>query len=495
MTEQSRIILLDEGEHDRALLALALRSARSGVEVLEAASILDAVGQMAVAPVDAMVADPGAFLHEVSNLIAEIRRQRPHCAWWVFAHEHALPPDSECIGLGIDGRTVKSSLGYLKLPEQLFSRLRTMDELARVRAVELRAICNKLLPAAFCVLDSDGRFLWLNERVENMLEYPRYHLLGRTLTQLLAAAADRERWAHELHAARPEWYFNGELSTGLGTLPVVISLSLQREFAGYGPLWGAQLIDISTVSKADSDAAITPREDRDHLALALAHDLQAPLNSILSHAQSLQDAVSDNPDAQKTVTDMELLAKRLQHMLDGLAHNAQLGQDDSAIEMVSLDSVVEDAVENLRAEINRSGATVEKQALPTLRLRRHQMTQVFQNLVANAIKFQDNSTPRIKIRAEDTDMVVRIFVEDNGIGIDPRDTSRVFELFRRLHKDSEYPGIGVGLTICRQIIEAHGGEIYVDSEPGRGACFIIEFKGLALRTLRGERLTHQDQMS
>jgi signal transduction histidine kinase len=118
-----------------------------------------------------------------------------------------------------------------------------------------------------------------------------------------------------------------------------------------------------------------------------------------------------------------------------------------------------------------------------LLVNRHQMVQVFQNLLANALKFRGARIPRIRVSAEETGDTVRVLFEDNGIGFDARDAERIFGMFQRLHNEREYPGIGVGLAICRQIVQAHGGDIFVDSTPGRGSCFTIEFKGAALRSV------------
>ena len=117
------------------------------------------------------------------------------------------------------------------------------------------------------------------------------------------------------------------------------------------------------------------------------------------------------------------------------------------------------------------------------------MVQVLQNLLANALKFRGNRIPRVRVSAEENGDAVRILVEDNGIGLDVKDAERVFGMFQRLHSEREYRGIGVGLAICRQIVRAHGGDIFVESTPGRGSCFTIEFKGAALRSVinRGAR--------
>ena len=170
-------------------------------------------------------------------------------------------------------------------------------------------------------------------------------------------------------------------------------------------------------------------------------------------------------------------------MLDGMFQVASVRANQREPEVVNLDTVVQDAIANLRSEIDETGATIERLPLPTVLINRQQMVQVLQNLLANALKFRSNRVPRIRISAEETGDTVRMLVEDNGIGIDPKDAGRIFGMFQRLHSEREYPGLGVGLAICRQIVRAHGGEILVESAPDRGACFIIEFRGAALRSV------------
>ena len=147
------------------------------------------------------------------------------------------------------------------------------------------------------------------------------------------------------------------------------------------------------------------------------------------------------------------------------------------------DTVLEEAISNLRSDIDQSGATIEHQPLPALAVMRQQMIQVFQNLISNAIKFRGTRIPRIRINAVETGEYLRIRFEDNGIGLEPGEIDKIFDMFHRSQSGSDYPGVGAGLAICRRIVQAHGGEIHVESTPGRGSCFILEFRGATVRTL------------
>src|SRR5262249_39649112 len=159
------------------------------------------------------------------------------------------------------------------------------------------------------------------------------------------------------------------------------------------------------------------------------------------------------------IREVAALTDRMQQMLDGILELSTLRSAAREPEVVSLDSVLSDAIANLRSDIDIAGATVECQPLPVLSVNRQQMVQVFQNLVANALKFRSTRIPRVLISAQETGDCLRILVEDNGIGIEPRDINRIFGMFQRLHSEREYPGLGIGLALCQQIVRAHGGDL------------------------------------
>jgi signal transduction histidine kinase len=139
---------------------------------------------------------------------------------------------------------------------------------------------------------------------------------------------------------------------------------------------------------------------------------------------------------------------------------------------VSLDDALSEALENLQAEVHSSGAAMEAESLPSVRGDRWQLTQVLQNLLSNAIKFRgDGTTPTIRVSAERRDDRWVVSVEDDGIGIPPGQEGRIFTLFQRLHPQDRYPGTGLGLALCRKIVERHGGRIWAEARPEGGSAF------------------------
>jgi len=139
--------------------------------------------------------------------------------------------------------------------------------------------------------------------------------------------------------------------------------------------------------------------------------------------------------------------------------------------LVDCEQIYSATVANLKVEIEESGAVLTKSALPTVKGDGVLLLQVFQNLLANAIKFQRDKNPQIHVWAEEKNGEWQFGVRDNGIGINPKYFNRLFVIFQRLHRREEYSGTGIGLAVCKKIVEKHGGRIWVESEPGKGSTF------------------------
>ena len=165
-------------------------------------------------------------------------------------------------------------------------------------------------------------------------------------------------------------------------------------------------------------------------------------------------------------------AKRMQALLNGLLDFSRVGTRGGDIVPDNAASIVNEAIDNLTVLIAENGAEVSVGDLPEIDADHGQMVRVFQNLIANAIKFRrEEASPRIKISAERVEGFWEFSIEDNGIGIDPQYFDRIFAIFQRLHKRGEYPGEGIGLAVTKRIVERHGGKIWVESRPDEGAVF------------------------
>jgi light-regulated signal transduction histidine kinase (bacteriophytochrome) len=224
-----------------------------------------------------------------------------------------------------------------------------------------------------------------------------------------------------------------------------------------------------------------PENERPNLELeqfvyTVSHDLQEPLRMVSGFTDLLKKKYGEslNEEALKYIDFAVDGAKRMQEMIQGLLAFSRVSTQANPFENVSLNDVLDTSLKILSASINECSAEVVREDLPVVSGDRSQLISVFQNLIGNAIKFRrDGISPHIIISssAADSEGKVLITVEDNGIGIDSRHFGAVFIIFHRLHSTEKYPGTGIGLSICKKIIERHGGEIIIESEKSKGTKF------------------------
>ena len=204
-----------------------------------------------------------------------------------------------------------------------------------------------------------------------------------------------------------------------------------------------------------------------------SHDLQEPLRMVASYVQLLERRYKGklDADADDFINFAVDGATRMQVLINDLLAYSRVSTRGKYFEPTDSSAVLKQAVANLQVAIEEGGAEVTCDALPTVMADATQLGQVFQNLMGNGIKFCTNEPPRIHVSAEQKGCEWVFSIHDNGIGIDRQYFERIFVMFQRLHSKSEYSGTGIGLTICRRIVERHGGRIWVESEPGKGSTF------------------------
>ena len=213
----------------------------------------------------------------------------------------------------------------------------------------------------------------------------------------------------------------------------------------------------------------------EQFAFIAAHDLQEPLRKILAFGERLGTKYREKLDEEGKEYLIRILnaSKRMQQFIGDLLKYARVATHLEPLDTVDLREAVMEVISDLEIKFERFGASVEVSELPAVKGEKSQIRQLFQNLIANALKFHGEEQPHIKIYYRPTGHDCRIFVEDNGIGFDEKYVDRIFEPFQRLHGKSAYEGTGMGLAICRKIVERHGGGITAKSKPGEGSTFII----------------------
>lgn len=206
----------------------------------------------------------------------------------------------------------------------------------------------------------------------------------------------------------------------------------------------------------------------EHFASTVAHDLHDPLRTVAGFAELLQAGRATEAERAEFLRLIATSAQRGQRILDGLLELARFGAGELTTAEVPLDAVLEDAVVALRSRVEETGARIEHEALPAVRCDHTLLSQVFQNLLSNAMKFRGEDAPHIRVLAHRLPGSWRIDVADNGRGVG--EDQPVFDLFHRTHSGDD-AGLGIGLAVCRRIIDRHGGSIWFDSRPGAGTTF------------------------
>ena len=241
------------------------------------------------------------------------------------------------------------------------------------------------------------------------------------------------------------------------------------------------MTDISDLKKAEEKLTALAgklefrNRELEQFAFTASHDLQEPLRKILAFGERLGTKYREKLDDEGKDYLIRIMnaSKRMQQFIRDLIKYARLTTRPELLDTLDLREAVMEVISDLELKIERVGANVEVFELPAVKGEKSQIRQLFQNLIANALKFHGEEQPHIKIYSRRTDRDCMIFVEDNGIGFDEKYLDRIFVPFERLHGRSAYEGTGMGLAICRKIVDRHGGSITAKSKPGEGSTFII----------------------
>jgi PAS domain S-box-containing protein len=267
-------------------------------------------------------------------------------------------------------------------------------------------------------------------------------------------------------------------TTGVVT-DVLYNASVFRNEAGLVEGVFAAARDVTARKQAEKELAWRAEElarsnaDLQQFAYVASHDLQEPLRMVASYTQLLGKRYRGklDADADDFIAFAVDGAHRMQVLINDLLAYSRVGSRGREFGSTNSESVLEAAQVNLMAAIEEAHAVISHDPLPTIPVDATQLSQVFQNLIGNALKFHGPEPPRIHVSVQQEAGEWRFSVRDNGIGIEPHDADRIFVIFQRLHAGQEYPGTGIGLAITKKIVERHGGRIWVVSEPGKGSTF------------------------
>jgi len=237
--------------------------------------------------------------------------------------------------------------------------------------------------------------------------------------------------------------------------------------------------DVTEIEQAEKELADRTLElersnaELERFAYVASHDLQEPLRAVASHVQILQEDYQGrlDADADESIRCAVEGARRMRDLIQDYLAYSRVRIGAEPCEPMSSEDALARAVHGLEDRIQESRARVTHGELPEVVADPSQLAELFKNLIANALKFRRDEAPRVHVSASRADKSWIFSVRDNGIGIDPEHTGRIFQLFQRLHTQDRYPGTGIGLAICKKIVERHGGRIWVESMPGMGSVF------------------------
>ncbi|MGK2924444.1 MAG: sensor histidine kinase [Lysobacterales bacterium] len=343
--------------------------------------------------------------------------------------------------------------------------------------------------ASTATLDRNGVIQSANAAFCNFFGSPAEQLTGCRLGALIRAAAAESPLPDDLDALDPDapWFGEVRLERADGSVRIAqASLTPHRVHGGEHDTLvyvGFDVTErvIAQQSLQDSIAAHRKsNEDLQMFAHIVSHDLQEPLRMVSSFMALLERryAADLESDAREFIQFAVEGVQRMRGLLDGLLEYSRVNSEGGDFQPVALEQLVAGAVGNLSVLIGETGAEIEVAGSPELQADPTQMIQLFQNLLANAIKFCPGKTPRILIAGRRDGDTAVVTVTDNGIGIEEAHYLRIFQIFQRLHGRGEYAGSGVGLAVCKRIMERHRGRIDVTSQPGEGTVFSLEFPAI-----------------
>lgn len=419
MTAAYKVLIVDSNPSDRGLAALLLARELHDATIVAPADPMALAHELLTAPPNVAIIAAEHAWSGIGEMMTMIRRHQPSTAVLIYGHEADIVARVLNPGLVCDGLVRKSSAGFLSLGT-------------------------------------------LVNQVRGRGQVPVGPAPPRTASAPVAASAPATVAPSAPPAASP------------------------TSFTGFAPSLSAMLptaVPVATIAPAPVATTAPPvpaiaaavsagsHEMRD-IAMMFSHDLREPLQQILRLAARLE-VNADGSSTTPTVPRLLESATRATDMLDGMLDYLNLAARDTAPANVDLNVCLRDALDNLRGVIVETGAEINADRLPYTVGDEYQLMHLFQNLLSNAIKFHGRERPRIRITAEPQGEHSLLKFSDNGIGIAQPFAERVFEMGQRLHTREEYPGLGIGLAICRRMVERHGGLIWVESGDASGSTFCV----------------------
>ena len=376
-----------------------------------------------------------------------------------------------------EGILVTAAIRDITERKRIEDALRDSEERFRLMASGIKDYANVML-------DPEGFIVSWNEGGERLKGFRAEEIVGQHFSRFYSAEDIRKGLpAMELKQAKETGRFEGEgwrvRKDGSRFLANIVITALRDEkgkLRGFGKITR----DITERRRAEEHLTKTmedlkrSNEELGQFAYVASHDLQEPLRMVASYTQLLAQRYKGrlDSDADEFIAFAVDGCNRMQGLIQDLLSYSRAGANAEPLREISCEGALEKTLRNLRPTIQDSGATVTHDALPTIMTDETQLVQVFQNLIANAIKYHGAEPPLVHVSATRNSGNEWVFsVRDNGMGMEPQYFERIFILFQRLHGQKEFAGTGIGLAMCKKIVDRLGGRIWVESQPAKGSTF------------------------
>ena len=390
--------------------------------------------------------------------------------------------------------SVEVGLTPVAMEQGVFALATVVDLTARKKAEERFRATVEAAPVGMVMIDQSGEILLVNAALERLFGYTREELLGQEIEILVPENARGD------HPGHRTGFFADPTQRPMGAgrdlcgrhksgaeIPVELGLTPINTESGIVAL--GTVVDL-TASRNDAErirnsnqALARSNSELEQFAYVASHDLQEPLRKIASYCQLLKEEQAEKLDDEgREYLDVAIDgSKRLLTLVRDLLSLSRVTTRGKPLAPISVHESLQEAMGNLELAIQERDAHVTADPLPNAMADQSQLTLLFQNLIGNAMKYCTARVPMVHIGVCDTGSQFEFSVQDNGIGIEPQYKDRVFQIFQRLHNRREYSGTGIGLALCRRIVERFGGEIWLESTPGRGSTFYFTLNKAVLQ--------------
>ncbi|MBD0266635.1 MAG: response regulator [Tolypothrix sp. Co-bin9] len=483
-------LLIDDDQNDRILTTRELNREFTDLRITEIAKESDLEPILASNRFDLVITDYQLRWSTGLVILREIKSRYPDCPVIMFTNTGSEEIAVEAMKAGLDDYIIKSPRHYVRLVVAVRSTLERFAAKRQIARLEnrLQFLLNQLNVGVFratlegLLLESNNAFLRLvglsSSAVEQKIDLRQFFSVSDIPTPLQNQSSEIQlpqvdgqvKWVlltQTLNSTEDEDYIYGiveDISDRKQTETLLLQLNESLEIR----------VRERTAELEEVNASLK------EFAYSVSHDLRAPLRSIQGFAQVLQEDYTNELDATgiNYLQRIQSATKQLDRLIQDLLQYSQISRAKLQLEPVNLSAVIAEALSQLNAELRQTNAQVTVvEPLPVVWGNHSVLLQVMVNLVLNAIKFIDaNIKPQVRIWAETQPKFVRLWVQDNGIGIPPEKHKQIFRVFERLHGEETYPGTGVGLAIVRKAVERMGGKVGVESQVDSGSRFWVDLQ-------------------